>query len=45
MLEGSGNLARQRILSPYGRVISSEKPTGVLPPKSRIATRASSPTA
>ena len=36
MLDSAGAIARQRILSPYGRVISSEIPTGVTPPKSRI---------
>ncbi|MEQ8845674.1 MAG: hypothetical protein RIB58_12550 [Phycisphaerales bacterium] len=36
MLDGAGAIVRQRILSPYGRVISSEIPTGVTPPKSRI---------
>ena len=36
MLDDAGAIARQRILSPYGRVISSEKATGVVPPKSRI---------
>lgn len=43
MLDSAGGIVRQRILSPYGRVISSEKPTGVTPPKSRIGTRGSSP--
>ncbi|MEQ8843449.1 MAG: HNH endonuclease, partial [Phycisphaerales bacterium] len=36
MLDDVGAIVRQRILSPYGRVIASEKATGVVPPKSRI---------
>ena len=36
MLDDAGAIVRQRVFSPYGRVISSEKPTGLAPPKSRV---------